>query len=369
MNTAVSYAISGVLAFIPALIWLAFIFKKHENKTFQILIFIGSIFSVIPIILLQHFLNLFPQYNILHFLETTIKNQNINLIILFIAVGITEEIVKQALVRIADKKYLIIKTINDSIHFSLIAALGFAFAENIFYFFNIYTGLGVTQLFIAFTFRSVFTTCAHLIFSGFFGYYYGIAKFSIKIIDYRRKIGKISPFIIKLSRFLSVSSYEAFKRLTIFKGLIIAIIMHAIFNLLLQFNLIPVVAVYVVAGYLLLQFLMTRKAGHLILVTDESERKISTMAKRDQEVVMELLGMWFKEERYVDVIHICERLLERDPDNKIIRLFKAKAHDRIMSGSIQEKIFKDLYGKTNKKSIARMVKEKEERLKNQSSNK
>ncbi|MFC1750521.1 PrsW family intramembrane metalloprotease [Pseudomonadota bacterium] len=360
-NPILLYIFSGILAFIPALIWLIILFKKHEKKWLQIAIFFGSIFSVVPILLLQHFYSLFPQYDILNFIEQTIDNQNINLILLFISVGVIEEIMKQAIIRIADKKYLIIHTINDSIHFSLIAALGFAFAENIFYFMNIYSSLGLQQLFIAFMFRSLFTTAAHMVFSGFFGYYYGIAKFSIKIIDYRRKIGRRSSFNTKISRFFNISSYNAFKKLTILKGLGIAIILHAIFNLMLQLNLIPVVAIYIIVAFALLQYLLSRKAGALILVTDASKNIISSMAKRDQDVVMELIAMWFKEERYVDVIHICERLLERDPNNKIIRIFKAKANDKIRSGTIQEKIFRDLYSKTDKKSIARLVKEKEEK--------
>ena len=42
------------------------------------------------------------------------------------------------------------------------------------------------------------------------------------------------------------------------------------------------------------------------------------MARRDQDVVLELLAMWTKEGRYRDVVDICQRLLMRDPDNKVV---------------------------------------------------
>jgi hypothetical protein len=69
------------------------------------------------------------------------------------------------------------------------------------------------------------------------------------------------------------------------------------------------------------------------------------MAKTDEDVVIELLGMWFNKNKFVEVLHICERLLKRDPDNKIVKLFKAQAMDK-MEGkhpykTILSKIFPD----------------------------
>ena len=51
------------------------------------------------------------------------------------------------------------------------------------------------------------------------------------------------------------------------------------------------------------------------------------MAPKDQDVVLELLGMWLKEGRLGEVIAICDRLLARDPDNNVVKLFRAKASD------------------------------------------
>lgn len=358
-NTLTLYGISALMALVPAAIWLIVLFKKSKRRKVQLIIFLGSIFSVVPVFLLHYFLNLFPQFDVLAFLQNAIHDQNINLILLFVSVGIVEELVKQALVRWADRRYLLIHTINDSIRYSLVAALGFAFAENIFYIFTIYTQLGLQQLIVAYLFRSIFTTTAHMLFSGIFGYYYGVAKFAINIVEQQKWTGKTSKYPAIVGRLLGISKIQAYKQIMILKGLGVAIITHALFNLLLQFNQILPVVVYVVTGFIFLQYKLSQKTGKLILISDSSNQ-MSSMAKKDEEVVIELLGMWFNKKKYVDVIHICQRLLERDPDNKVIQLFKAKAMDKIDSNSAYGKILTKMFPKESKniKTLQDMVNEK-----------
>ncbi|MBU0667913.1 PrsW family intramembrane metalloprotease [Patescibacteria group bacterium] len=359
-NQGILYIFSGALALVPAAIWLSFLLKKGKRKSIQIIIFSLSIFSVVPVFILQYFVDLFPQFNILEFLQSQIHNQNANYILLFISVGIVEEIVKQAVLRLVDRKYLLIQTINDSIHYSLIGALGFAFAENIFYIYAIYTQLGIQQLIVPYLFRSIFTTTAHLLFSGFFGYYYGIAKFSLNITEQTKWMGKKQRFANFLGSIMNMPRLQAIKEITILKGLGIAIALHATFNFLLQFNQILPVVIFIICGFSLLLYKLKQKSGKLILVTDVSEQRASTMAKKDQDVVVELLGMWFNDKRYVDVIHICERLMQRDPDNKIIQLFKAKALDKIDQKSAYGKILKNIFPDKEKSSISSLVNEKTE---------
>src|SRR3989338_10080814 len=70
---------------------------------------------------------------------------------------------------------------------------------------------------------------------------------------------------------------------------------------------------------------MQTKAGHLLF--SMIKRRASNMAQRDEDVVMELIGMWTKEGKFEEVIKICDRLLAHDPDNNVVKLFKAKAAD------------------------------------------
>jgi RsiW-degrading membrane proteinase PrsW (M82 family) len=346
-NLPTFYLIAGLMAFIPALIWLIFIFRQQKRKVLQTFLFLTGIFSVLPIFLLQYFFQHFPQFNFIATLDSQISNPHLHYLLILSWVSITEELIKQWLVRYFDKKFLIIETINDSIQFSLISALGFSFAENIFYFYQIGTELGAQSLFVAYLFRSIFTTTAHLVFSGFFGYYYGIAKFSISIIEQSNWTGKKYIFAKLIGKLLNISKIQAYREATILKGLFIAIIMHTFFNYLLQLNYILPATIFIILSYLLLRRLLKNRAGQLILVQDASQSRQSTMAQNDEQVVIELMGMWFKEKRFVDVIHICERLLKRDPDNKVVQLFKAKAIDQMDFNSPYQKILSKLFPTKN----------------------
>ena len=51
------------------------------------------------------------------------------------------------------------------------------------------------------------------------------------------------------------------------------------------------------------------------------------MNDRDKDVVLELMGTWYKEGKYLEVIKTCKRLLKKDPTNPVIRLFLNKAID------------------------------------------
>jgi hypothetical protein len=53
--------------------------------------------------------------------------------------------------------------------------------------------------------------------------------------------------------------------------------------------------------------------------------------------------MWFNKGKFVDVIHICERLLMRDPDNKVVQLFKAKAIDKMDQSNPYKNILSKLF--------------------------
>jgi RsiW-degrading membrane proteinase PrsW (M82 family) len=346
------YLVYGGLALFPAIIWISFLFKRKEAKKIQLLIFLLGSLSVIPIFLIQYLFQTFPNFDIITVADQHISNPFLHFLLIYAWVGLTEELIKQWLIRYLDSKYLLIQSINDSIHFSLVAALGFSFAENIFYFYQIGTQLGLAPLLVAYLFRSIFTTCGHLIFSGFFGYYYGVAKFSISIFEQANLQGR-KPILSRLiGRFLNISQIQAFQETTILKGLLLAIILHTFFNFTLEMNsytgtpiFIAISALFIAICYLILLKLLKNRAGQLILVQGESDQQISTMAKTDEDVVIELLGMWFNKNKFVEVLHICERLLKRDPDNKIVKLFKAQAMDK-MEGkhpykTILSKIFPD----------------------------
>lgn len=346
MTTTIFWIISGLLAIIPVAIWLYILFKDTKHaKGILALMFSGGILAVLIVFGLQFFWEYFPELDPFLWLELNITDTTYYYVTLFVLVGIIEEIFKQIMVRFIDTRTILVQTINDSIRFSLAAALGFAFAENIVYFYSVITEAAVQDIVVTFLFRSIFTACAHMIFSGIFGYFFGIAKFTIDITRHRHWEGKIYIGVHILSRIFRTPYAQAFKEYKILQGLLTAILLHAVFNYLLQMNYILPVILLVVTGYLYLRYLLHRKAGNLILLTDIDEKKQSTIGKKDEDVVLELVGMWFDQKKFVDVMHICERLLERDPDNNVVKLFHAKAMDKLDPNNPYRKILSSVIGK------------------------
>ncbi|MBI2634685.1 PrsW family intramembrane metalloprotease [Candidatus Peregrinibacteria bacterium] len=372
------FTLSFLAAIFPVLIWLYIFSKKNEKskKTVALIFFLGTL-TAPALLLLQEYWAAFPDFNIASLIEENITAQNTRFILMFLLFAAMEEIIKFYVIKIIDKKTILISSINDALRYSLVSALGFSFAENIYYLVQYNLGRlslaevtlgGLAGLYI---FRSVFTMCAHMIFSGVFGYFYGIGKFSILINEEQKITGQKSPMAKIIAKMFNLPLSEGFRQKLILRGLATAITMHVIFNYLLQFNITIPVIIFVVLGYFYLQYLLKRKTGHLVLLADPTTQRVSTMAKRDEDVVIELIGMWFNEKRYVDVIHICERLLERDPDNQVVALFKAKAMDKMNDKDTYKQVLGTVLKSKNDLSaddqniISRHISEKENRQKEQ----
>lgn len=340
---------SIIFAAIPIVVWFYFLFKKSEkSKKIVFLIFFLGCLTAPALLGIQYLWDIFPKFNLAAFIEANISTQNVMYIAMFVLFGAMEEIIKLYVITVVDKKTVLIKTIDDAIKYSIVSALGFSFVENVYYLFQFWPSVSTGQLAGMYIFRSLFTTCAHMIFSGVFGYFYGVGKYSIDLTQEAKLEGKKSRIATIIGKVFNLSLSRAYQQQMVIRGLLTAILLHASYNYLLQFNRILPAMIFVILGYSYLRYLLNRKAGHLILATDISSKKKSTLAKKDEDVVIELLGMWFNEKKYVDVIHICERLLGRDPDNNVVKLFKAKAMDRLDD--------KDTY----KKILGNMLKGKEE---------
>lgn len=319
---------STVLAAFPVIIWLSVIHKEGEEKGLYIRTFLLGTLAVIPPFILIWVFNRFPQLDIYSEITRTVEAVALAALYTNIVVGIVEEIAKNVIVRVIDKRHPeYFQTITSALKLSLCAGLGFAFAENIFYFYSIWTNpqFSYGDLFSTFVFRSMFTMCGHMVFSGIFGYYFGIGKFAADITEQARWEGsqlRFARFISKITGKMTFQVVREFKNLT---GLFLAMALHASFNVSLDLeHKLPSILI-VVVGALYILYLIQTKSGHLLF--SSIKRKRSSMASGDQDVVLELLGMWTKEGRYEEVIQICDRLLARDPDNNVVKLFRAKAGD------------------------------------------
>jgi len=344
-NKIILISLATLSAAIPVIIWITLFLRQAQTskKLLALIFFAGTL--VAPAMLgIQYFWTIFPEINLESFVSKSIEDTNLMFAATFVLFGAMEEIFKHFAVRSIDKRTVAIQTVNDALRLSILAALGFSFAENIYYMVMLWDSLTVGGFIGMYVGRSGLTMLGHIIFSGIFGYYFGISKFAIDMTNEQKMLGKESWAAKTISTLFNVPLAEGFREKTILKGLLLAIGFHATFNFALQFNQMIPAMLFVVLGYLFLKLLLQRKVGHLVLLTDVSTKQQSMMPKKDEEVVVELLAMWFNDKRYVDVIHICERLLERDPDNNVIKLFKAQALDKIEgTDSIHAKIITSLF--------------------------
>ena len=349
-----------LLAGLPAIIWSIVIFRGRKTSRWLLLsaFFLGTL-TVLPLILLYDYLWVkFPVLDLNRAIsENIVASALAGLAALVLAV-ILEEIVKSGVVRILGKTRSGIQTINDAVKVSILAGLGFAFSENIFYFWNTWASGGLADLLPQLIFRSLFTVCMHMVASGVFGYFYGVAKFSHPIMETRLFEGQGSKGVYIFSKILGTDEAHAFAELTMVKGIIAAILVHAGFNISMEYEqFFPGVGI-VIVGFLFLLYLLAHKAGAIAFSATGQQ---ATMAKKDVDTVLELLGMWTREGRHKDVIDICQRLLLRDPDNKVVQLFQAKAMDSEKLASL-EKSFTSIFQSEGQKeedpSLRNLVKQK-----------
>ena len=318
--------VATLLAAIPALIWGGLLFGGRSTSRGPLFLafFLGTL-TVLPIQGLNYLWAIFPQTDIFQTIELKVTEVHLAALLTLALVGILEELTKSGVVRFIDKTRIGIQTINDAVKYSVLAGLGFAFIENILYFTFIWKGLGLAALPGPLIFRSIFTVCGHMVFSGIFGYYFGLAKFAKPIMETKLWMGEKALFTRVMSNILGTNEANAFRQFTLLKGLFIAMSIHLAFNFLLEFEYVWPVMFLIAGGFLYLLYLLARKASAIVF---SGLGRPSSMNKKDQEVVMELLGLWSQEGRYQDVIDICQRLLMSDPDNKVVHLFQAQAMDQ-----------------------------------------
>lgn len=366
--------LSTLFASIPVGIWLYLIFRKGEkSKKIVLLVFLIGCLTAPALLGLQYLWDIFPNFNLAAFIEKNIHTQSNKFIAIFLLFAALEEILKMYVIIAIDKRTVLINTIGDAIRYSVASALAFSFIENSYYLYVWWAQISVGELVGMYIFRSIFTTCGHMVFSGIFGYHYGIGKFSMYLTEQSKISGKKDRIANLIGKIFKLPRSHAFQQKMILKGVLVAILIHVIFNYTITLNIIPPVIIAVLIGYLYLNYLLKRKAGHLILEADISESKRSTMPKKDEDVVIELMGMWFNDKRYVDVIHVCERLLERDPDNQVVKIFKARAMDKLDDTNIYKKILgtviksKEDIGENEKNILTKYIEEKEKIKKNKES--
>ena len=180
----------------------------------------------------------------------------------FVVVGMLEEFVKYLMLRFADEEK--IKSVSDAISFAIIIALGFAFVENIIYLARFWGNVdGAISSFTAFyLLRSSISVIAHVCFSAILGYFYGVAHFSTEI--YREEVRKNQCRVLRwMHRVFHVRGSVLFHEAKLLEGMLIAMIVHAIFNSFLELGKIGIVFPFLFLVFAFVLNLLHRKSTHI----------------------------------------------------------------------------------------------------------
>lgn len=172
---------------------------------------------------------------------------------IFVIVGMLEEYIKHLVLRFSSEET--IKRIRDAISFAVIVALGFAYIENIMYFHN-YLQEGATSgnFWILFALRSLISVTAHVCFSGILAYFYGLAFFSKEIYQYDLSHNKGSVAYL-LHKILHLKGDVLFHEQKLMEGMLLAMILHAIFNLSLEFGHVTLMLTLIVGMFMTILYM------------------------------------------------------------------------------------------------------------------
>jgi len=278
-----------ILAIVPALIWLYILLRHQRENIFSVVTtFIAGMLTVIPVFIFQHEISRIENwFDSLSCCITAI-------VLSGLWIGLYEETVKHWIVKITDRR--LFRNIDDAIQFSIIAALGFAFCENILYFRSIWDNPAIGSFWFYFTFRSFGSMLLHIFASGIFGYYYGIARFASPILRDGLAKGKKFAITKKIHQIFHLKSNTIFFEEKVLEGLLIATLLHGAFDIMMGMSqyaadngstsaskLWLLISVpFLVGGYFWLTALLDRKENHKIYgnllekdVLDEEPNKIT----------------------------------------------------------------------------------------------
>lgn len=265
--------IAFFLAILPALAWLVFYYKKDhkdpEPKKVIAQTFFAGMAVALPFIGLRTLLSIYTELNVVL--------SGIFAVLLF---AVLEEVAKlSASIFVTMKHKLDFNQMIDGVVYAVTAALGFAFVENILYFYEFLSGSG-EKLLTVFLFRSLGTMLAHTLFSATAGLIWAYAYFSKQISPFQKKhllafelkdlinreiltLHIIRNNILK-ARPSRRGGHE--KKILVLEGIVLASALHSIFNLTtglevmgknLTFLLIPLIML----GLIYVSYLFTKKTN------------------------------------------------------------------------------------------------------------
>ena len=239
--------ILALFALPPVLGWIVFWRRRvAEPEPTHVLaqLFLFGVLSAVPLLMLRNFLEAHPDLNFFSWIVSPL--------ILIIIFAFLEESLKGlfliAGVEVNKRRF---DKWEDGLEFAVLIALGFAFAENILYFWQEYSVGGLSFNFWSlYLFRSLGTMLGHIIFTGTFGYFYACAYVVKGIIPKKKHEKPLARFLRNLAwvlrRPFHITICHLFPRKdsakghtsgeVVIEGFLVALTLHALFNALFYFT-------------------------------------------------------------------------------------------------------------------------------------
>jgi|CXWL01.1.fsa_nt_gi RsiW-degrading membrane proteinase PrsW (M82 family) len=245
-----------LLALLPALGWVTLYrcldFRDREPLPPTIFALLLGVISTIPVFALQYSFSSFPDFNLVSILQKSITSPLLFSILFLFLAAIIEEIVKAiAFLIVVKKKEEHFNQIVDGIIYGALVGIGFALAENIYYFSRAVETFEYSFNFLAiFSIRSFGTMLAHTLFTGIFGFYFAKAYFS-PFIDETSKSEKLWHNVrtnLRQAIRLHVTFFHLLpqrdnsglsisRNAIIFEGFFIAVLVHVAYNALIKLEI------------------------------------------------------------------------------------------------------------------------------------
>lgn len=275
MSFELKYLIVFLITIVPFGIWLyLFLCKRNLNKWLVVFTFAGGMIAAKLILVYQGYWD--ETINLIFFKVNPVNfRENIQMIfsskpilalfLSFIGVGAMEEFLKFSMLKTIGHRFF--KSIDDVIEMAIITALGFAFFENIVYFFGQWGQLSTGTFVVFAIFRVTIVTMVHVLCSGVLGYYFGMAFFASPVLKMEHLKKKRHPVLNFISKALHLRRENVYHDEMLLIGLVSALSLHAIYDFVLSMNFIafglplhiPVMLLYFFGGFWYLNHLLKKK--------------------------------------------------------------------------------------------------------------
>lgn len=241
------YLLAFLIAALPALFWLLIYYhsdRREEPENLIVKCFYTGALATLPLLLLQFVFNRFPQYNFLELFRSSAQTHWKTVLVLMFAAVLEETIKLTVASHIINKYKKAHDEITDGIIYFVVSALGFAFIENVFYLSAYLGSYGLTPGFTGVFFvRSFGVMLGHTVFSGIFGYIYGLAYIKPYLTEIKTQASHHTKEVLRKIRFKHFSFHALIHLLfnkpvpgghdaleLFIESFILAILLHVIFN-------------------------------------------------------------------------------------------------------------------------------------------